>query len=120
MGPMARIEFLLDKLRQTKTNNDFFELDEYVGLGLIEPPTVLPMPPKQIVGRPRRLAFALAKRRPAAFHKAQQFGLTRRVRLIEISPQVTLTVERAILSCAAASAASALRQGPSGFASQPC
>ncbi len=25
MGPMDGIEFLLDKLRQTKTNNDFFD-----------------------------------------------------------------------------------------------
>jgi transcription termination factor Rho len=25
MGPMDGIEFLLDKLRQTKNNNDFFD-----------------------------------------------------------------------------------------------
>ncbi len=30
MGPMDGIEFLLDKLRQTKTNGDFFELDEHL------------------------------------------------------------------------------------------
>ncbi len=31
MGSMDAIEFLMDKLRQTKNNSDFFELDEHVG-----------------------------------------------------------------------------------------
>ena len=33
MGTMDAIEFLLDKLRQTKNNSDFFELDEYLKRG---------------------------------------------------------------------------------------
>ena len=33
MGTVDAIEFLLDKLRQTKTNSDFFELDECVTAG---------------------------------------------------------------------------------------
>ena len=32
MGTMDAIEFLLDKLKQTKTNGDFFELDEHLTL----------------------------------------------------------------------------------------
>ncbi len=30
MGTVDAIEFLLDKLRQTKTNSEFFELDEHL------------------------------------------------------------------------------------------
>ncbi len=81
MGPMDGIEFLLDKLRQTKTNNDFFELDEYVS------------PVFHEVIEPAAFAasvLGLAKRRPAAFHKAQKFGLAGRVCLIENLPQVAL------------------------------
>ncbi len=33
MGTTDAIEFLIDKLKQTKTNGDFFELDEYIAAG---------------------------------------------------------------------------------------
>ena len=36
MGTVDAIEFLLDKLRQTKTNSDFFELDECVTAGRLD------------------------------------------------------------------------------------
>ncbi len=33
MGTVDAIEFLLDKLKQTKTNGDFFEFDEHLSRG---------------------------------------------------------------------------------------
>ncbi len=41
MGSMDAIEFLLDKLRQTKNNGDFFEFDEHLRQGLAFAPALI-------------------------------------------------------------------------------